>query len=130
MTQTRILLYKCNAVVMNRTEHMDPSVMWLLFMMTCLVHIFTFFILQTVADKFSVYIVRPDITLVKGVSQRVESNNIKKKIEASNDQNETHLQFIGPTNQVKASSSALRVNDYNRGQYQQLHETLDVSVFR
>ena len=107
MTQTRILLYKCNAVVMNRTEHMDPSVMWLLFMMTCLVHIFTFFILQTVADKFSVYIVRPDITLVKGVCQPAESNNIKKKIEASNDQNETHLQFIGPTNQVKASSSAL-----------------------
>ena len=117
---------------MNRLEQMDPSILCVLFMMTLLVHVFTFFILQVIADKFSIYIVRPDITLVNGINESGESNRIKHKLKVPNEQSEQH--FSGLENvPIKAnisSMSTLRVNDCNRGQYQELHETLDVSVFR
>ena len=116
---------------MHRSEQMDPSILWLLFMMTLLVHVFTFFILQVIADKFSIYIVRPDITLANGINETGESSRIKQKLKVPNEKSEQH--FTGLENPIKASDSkmgTLRVNDYNRGQYQELHETLDVSVFR
>ena len=114
---------------MNRIEQMQPSIMWVLFMTTCLVHIVTFFILQAISDKFGMYITRPDITLVNGINETVESSHIKKKTKESNDQSETHSAHQVANTHVDASISAPGVNYYKRGKYQQLHETLDVSVF-
>jgi hypothetical protein len=113
---------------MNRIEQMQPSIMWVLFMTTCLVHIFTFFILQAISDKFGMYITRPDITLVKGINETVESSHIKKKTKQSNDQSETHS--ADQVANTHDEASAPGVNHYKRGKYQQLHETFDVSVFR
>ena len=97
---------------------MEPSTGWLLFVLTMIIHACTFFILQSIADKFSSYMLRTDLSIVKGV------NPIPKKQEniphgIKSDQN----RYILPEFRVPIIGS-------KRAEYQQLHETLDVSVFR
>lgn len=110
---------------MIRVEQMEPSTGWLLFVLTMIIHACTFFILQSIADKFSSYMLRTDLSIVKGV------NPIPK--------NQAGMQENLPHG-IKSDQSRYMLPDFNipiggiggskRGQYQQLHETLDVSVFR
>jgi len=99
---------------------MEPSTGWLLFVLTMIIHACTFFILQSIADKFSSYMLRTDLSIVKGVPIPKKQENLPHGIKS--DQNRYMLpDFNIPIGGIGGSK---------RAEYQQLHETLDVSVFR
>jgi hypothetical protein len=108
--------------VMIRVEQMEPSTGWLLFVLTMIIHACTFFILQSVADRFSTYMLRPHANIVKGVDPIP-----KKQAEMhENLPHETHSAQI----RYMLPEFRLPIIGSKRTEYQQLHETLDVSVFR
>ena len=109
---------------MIRVEQMEPSTGWLLFFLTMIIHACTFFVLQSVADRFSTYMLRPHANIVKGVDP-IQKNEAEGKLP-----HETHsaqIRYISPEFHIPLGG----IGGIKRIEYQRLQDTLlDVSVFR
>ena len=92
---------------MHGFVHMDTRTSWLLFVLTMFVHSATFVFLQSVANGFQQF---KSATLGEGTTV---AKNVKKDPVVQT-----------PTKPLVAQSR------YTMVQYQELHHTLDVSVFR
>ena len=115
---------------MIRVVAMEAHMEWLLFMLTGIIYGFTFLMLQLVAERFRMYITHPDVRILLGF-----------KVLPGDDTNPEHT---GSTFETVPSvihglpippspiNSGMLFNfDSNtRGNYKELHETLDVSVFK
>jgi hypothetical protein len=116
-----------------RIVQMDPFTIWILFVVTMIIHATTFCFLQGVADQF-----RSCISPTLGSSRTFDPNNI--------DPNQSdHPKVLKSTKATHVMSGTsgffnneyyrdmlppLRVESGSRVQYHALHDTLDVSVFR
>jgi hypothetical protein len=113
---------------MTRVLPMEPSTAWLLFVLTMVIHVTTFFILQAIADQFKNYISKSDTTIsaVNGVSKPPDSDPTKKNAK-------TVIVSSGKTTNTTSyrdTDKPLKFDYNSRGNYQELHNTLDVSVFQ
>jgi hypothetical protein len=85
---------------------METNVAWVLFVVTMILHSMTFILLQFVADKFQKY-----MSLTDG--------DVNFVVPLSAD-------TLTPPHSNNSSTTPIQTRMY----YQELHETLDVSIFR
>ena len=105
---------------MIRVTQMNVSTEWLLFTLTTIIYVTTFFILQMVADKFRDYILCHDTLIVSGVNTFARDDTEKTfTYEPVNEHDSIKLPVIQNLHGQVGS-----------GVYRELHEALDVSVFR
>jgi hypothetical protein len=94
---------------------MDPSTAWLLFILTAIIHAFTFVVLQQVADHFKLY-----ISALVGNAAHV-NGVVSKGLYPMDTDMGNHRGTIPPNKKNDIITTM---------KYQQLHDTLDVSIFR
>ena len=94
------------------------------------IHGTTFYILDKIADKFKLY-VKQNSSIVVGTTG--QPHVIPPKGEHTPIVVDRPTQTIFQNQQMKMNmepSQSHRIDSNRRGRYQQLHETLDISVFR
>ena len=112
--------------MMTKYEPMDVSTSWLLFVLTMIIYVSTFIVLQTISEKFRIYmgldIDIPNAQVIRGIIQT-------KPIDGENNKNinNDHIPDL-ITSDGKQTLSRFKVD--SKGCYRELHETLDVSIFR
>jgi len=102
---------------MIRVVPMEVSMEWLLFVLTAIIYVTTFLVLQVIADRFRDYIQHQDTFIVTGSNHAIQHDTTKNVTDG--DENETG----------KSSSTSSHIDSQSRGVYRELHEKLDVSVF-
>ena len=100
---------------------MDMSTSWILFVLTLLIYLGTITSLHTIAEKFRLRMNTPDIQIIRGVQHASSANNVTTPTPEGI--------YNAPAVLNRAPSfSKLYLN--STGGYRELHETLDVSIFR
>ena len=112
--------------MLTKYEPMDVSTSWLLFVLTMIIYVSTFIVLQTISEKFRIYmdldIDIPNAQITRGIIQTKPADGEDNK-EINSDP------IPGPiTSDGKKTLSRFKVD--SKGCYRELHETLDVSIFR
>ena len=103
---------------MIRVVPMEVSMEWLLFVLTAIIYVTTFLVLQMIADRFRDYILHQDTLIVPGSNADTRNDTTKNVIGGNK---------IEPT---KMGAVNFRFDSQVRGVYRELHDTLDVSVFK
>jgi hypothetical protein len=101
---------------MHRPVLMEPRTAWILFVLTMVIHSITFILLQSVADSFKRY-----MAPTTGVCR--DKTPVVEKPDPRSEPNATTYVF----DDGQGSRSRLMKGGVY---YQELHQTLDVSVFR
>jgi hypothetical protein len=103
-----------NPVASVAASPIDPATTWMLFVITMILHIITFHVLQYFADSFKTYLT---LSAIDGILSETQEMVVKKHVQQYVAQSGTEIHAYNPTS-------------LSRMPYQPLHETLDVSVFR
>jgi hypothetical protein len=100
----------------HRPSHMDASTIWVLFMITMVIHVITFHVLEYAADRFRDYLALSALDGTVTVAQP-----------AANKPRQHTPTAKAP--HVVSNVAGCHTNVGSTVYYQPLHETLDVSVF-
>jgi hypothetical protein len=100
---------------MHRPVLMEPRTAWILFVLTMVIHSITFILLQSVADSFKRYM-SPTTGVCSDKTPAVEKSDLSEPNAT------THVVDNGQGSRSRLMKGGVY--------YQELHQTLDVSVFR
>ena len=106
---------------MTKYVPMDVSKSWLFFVLSMIIYVSTSTDLQIISEKIKLYINHPDVRILTGMAS------------CQVDKSEKYLPLDIPSDPVASSRSTAMMPQFdlnNRGVYRELHDTLDVSIFR
>ena len=122
---------------MIRVTVMEPSEAWLLFVLTVIIYGTTVFILHWIADRFRDYAVPPDSLILRGSNSNLKA--VTKPEQGTSPPNGgvisqgIHVpsgKSVASTGFMSATYGLFGIDSTSRGIYTELHDTLDVSVFK
>ena len=108
----------------NHYMPMDRSTIWVVFILTLLIHALTFCFLEYCADRFKDFMLMSP-TDGRGTTEAVKQTTVEQQLPKVG----TFCSITGYS-QSHAPSPSYRMALNDNIKYQQFHDTLDVSVFR
>ena len=101
-------------------DPMDRSTIWLVFILTLVIHVLTFWFLEYCADRFKDFMLMSP-TDGRGTTEAVKQTTVEQQLPKVGT-------FCSIAGYSQSPSYRMALNDNIK--YQQFHDTLDVSVFR